>query len=286
MKLTKLTFKRLLDFTTQFPHYFIGSNADLPIVGGSILTHDHFQGGKHTFALERATMEATFEHPQYPGITAGIVHWPMTVLRLNGQDQETLLEAANQIYEQWKVYSDPAADVHAFSKVDGEKVPHNTVTPIVRRSKDGGYEMDIVLRNNRCDDQHPEGIFHPHREMHHIKKENIGLIEVMGLAILPGRLKEELSEIAEILSGNREMYEAAMSGARSGLAVHVPWIKELIAEHGTTLSKDQAESLLRKNVGHKFAEILEHAGVFKANESGRAAFRRFVNSAGYSELSS
>ncbi|SDF95303.1 UTP-hexose-1-phosphate uridylyltransferase [Fontibacillus panacisegetis] len=286
MKLTKLTFKRLLDFTTQFPHYFIGSNADLPIVGGSILTHDHFQGGKHTFALERAPIEAKFEHLNYRGVTAGIVHWPMTVLRLNGQDQEILLEAANDIYEQWKVYSDPAADVYAFSKIEEEQVPHNTVTPIVRRSKDGGYEMDIVLRNNRCDDQHPEGIFHPHREMHHIKKENIGLIEVMGLAILPGRLKEELSEIAEILSGNSEMYEAAVSGTRSGLTVHVPWIKELIAEHGTALTKDQTESVLRENVGNKFAEILEHAGVFKANESGRAAFRRFVNSAGYKELSS
>ncbi|MNO29964.1 Galactose-1-phosphate uridylyltransferase [compost metagenome] len=286
MKLTKLTFKRLLDFTSQFPHYFIGSNADLPIVGGSILTHDHFQGGKHTFALERASIEATFEHEGYPGVTASMVHWPMTVLRLNGKDQATLLEAANEVYEQWKAYSDPEVDVLAFSDVDGDKVPHNTVTPIVRRSKDGGYEMDIVLRNNRCDEQHPEGIFHPHREMHHIKKENIGLIEVMGLAILPGRLKTELSEIADILSGKSEVFEAAISGGNPGLGVHAPWIKELIAEFGTNLSKEQADSLLQEKVGTKFAEILEHAGVFKVNEAGREAFRRFVQSAGYQELSS
>ncbi|MNE12344.1 Galactose-1-phosphate uridylyltransferase [compost metagenome] len=197
-----------------------------------------------------------------------------------------MLEAANEVYEQWKAYSDPEVDVLAFSDVDGDKVPHNTVTPIVRRSKDGGYEMDIVLRNNRCDEQHPEGIFHPHREMHHIKKENIGLIEVMGLAILPGRLKTELSEIAGILSGKSEVFEAAISGGNPGLGVHAPWIKELIAEFGTNLSKEQADSLLQEKVGTKFAEILEHAGVFKVNEAGREAFRRFVQSAGYQELSS
>lgn len=286
MKLTKKTFKRLLDFTTQFPHYFIGSNADLPIVGGSILTHDHFQGGKHTFALEKASVEATFSHAKYPGVTASIVHWPMAVLRLNGQAADMLLEAADDIYEQWKQYSDPTVEVHAFSKDDdGARIPHNTVTPIVRRGADGGYEMDIVLRNNRCNEQHPEGIFHPHREMHHIKKENIGLIEVMGLAILPGRLKEELSRIADILSGNADGYDAVLSGADTSLAVHEPWIKELVEEFGTRLSKEEAEQHLREKVGIRFAEILGHAGVFKMDITGREAFRRFVNAVGYSEQS-
>lgn len=288
MKLTKQTFKRLLDFTGKFPHYFIGSNADLPIVGGSILTHDHFQGGRHTFPLEKAAIEAVFEHPGFQGVTASMVNWPMTVLRLKGQDPDVLLEAADDVYEKWKSYSDPAAEVLAFSKAeDGSDVPvpHNTVTPIVRRGSDGGYEMDIVLRNNRTNDLHPEGIFHPHREMHHIKKENIGLIEVMGLAILPGRLKQELSDIAGILSGDAELEEQALKDAASPLAVHASWIRELTERHGTTLARERAEALLREEVGRKFAEILGHAGVFKTDAAGREAFRRFIGSAGYKELS-
>lgn len=286
MKLTKQTFKRLLDFTGRFPHYFIGSNADLPIVGGSILTHDHFQGGRHTFPLEKALIEARFLHPQFEGVTASLVYWPMSVLRLNGQDPEVLLEAADDIYEQWKVYSDPEADIYAYSEVEGAPVPHNTVTPIVRRGADGGYEMDIVLRNNRTDEQHPEGIFHPHREMHHIKKENIGLIEVMGLAILPGRLKQELTDIAGILSGDAQLLEQSVSDPASSLAVHASWIRELTSRYGTTMEWEQADALLREEVGRKFAEILEHAGVFKVTEAGRAAFRRFISMAGYTELSS
>ncbi|MEK5477373.1 UDP-glucose--hexose-1-phosphate uridylyltransferase [Paenibacillus sp. FSL R5-0407] len=292
MKLTKLTLKRLLDFTGRFPHYFIGSNADLPIVGGSILTHDHFQGGRHTFPLEKAPIEAVFSHPEFGGVTASMVHWPMSVLRLKGQDPEVLLEAANDLYEKWKAYSDPDAEVLAFSENteggSGEPVPHNTVTPIVRRSADGGYEFDIVLRNNRTNEQHPEGIFHPHREMHHIKKENIGLIEVMGLAILPGRLKQELADIAGILSGDAALYERTVSdpAGDSPLAVHADWIKELVSRHGMTLEREQADALLKEEVGRKFAEILGHAGVFKVDEAGREAFRRFVGAAGYQELSS
>ncbi|WP_348772878.1 UDP-glucose--hexose-1-phosphate uridylyltransferase [Paenibacillus sp. Marseille-P2973] len=292
MKLTKLTLKRLLDFTGRFPHYFIGSNADLPIVGGSILTHDHFQGGRHTFPLEKAPIEAVFSHPEFGGVTASMVHWPMSVLRLKGQDPEVLLEAANDLYEQWKAYSDSDAEVLAFSENteggSGEPVPHNTVTPIVRRSADGGYEFDIVLRNNRTNEQHPEGIFHPHREMHHIKKENIGLIEVMGLAILPGRLKQELADIAGILSGDAALYERTVSdpAGDSPLAVHADWIKELVSRHGMTLEREQADALLKEEVGRKFAEILGHAGVFKVDEAGREAFRRFVAAAGYQELSS
>lgn len=283
MKLTRDTFKRLLDFTTQFPHYFIGSNADLPIVGGSILTHDHFQGGRHTFPLEKAPIEAVFQHPQYEGVTVGMVKWPMTVLRLNGHDPAVVLDAADDLYEKWKKYSDPDANVLAFTQEDGVSVPHNTVTPIMRRDANGGYEMDIVLRNNRCDEQYPEGIYHPHREMHHIKKENIGLIEVMGLAILPGRLKEELADIAGILSGDMELYEATVSEAGSHLAVHRDWIKELVSRLGTSLPQEEAEAILRNEVGTKFSEILGHAGVFKVTDSGRSAFRRFLQSVGYAE---
>lgn len=281
MKLTRDTFKRLLDFTTLFPHYFIGSNADLPIVGGSILTHDHFQGGRHTFPLEKAPVEAVFAHPNFADITVGMVKWPMSVLRVNGQDREAVLEAADDLYEKWKQYSDPSAGVLAFSEENGESVPHNTVTPIVRRSADGGYEADIVLRNNRTDEQHPEGIFHPHREMHHIKKENIGLIEVMGVAILPGRLKEELAEVAAILSGDKALYEQTVSDPNARLAVHADWVKELVARVGMSLAHEEAEALLRDEVGSKFAEILGHAGVFKATPEGREAFERFVVSIGY-----
>lgn len=284
MKLTKDTFKRLLAFTAQFPHYFIGSNADLPIVGGSILTHDHFQGGRHTFPLEKSPIAARFHHSSYPGVTAGIVQWPMTVLRLNSQDPDILLEAADDIYEQWKEYSDPTVDVFAYSTDAGEKVPHNTVTPIVRRGADGSFEMDIVLRNNRTSEQHPEGIFHPHREMHHIKKENIGLIEVMGLAILPGRLKEELADIAGILSGDTTLYDDVTSNPDSKLAVHAAWVKQLVADYGQAMVKEDAEALLRDEVGRKFAEILGHAGVFKVTDEGREAFRRFVTSVGYEAL--
>ncbi|WP_059051917.1 UDP-glucose--hexose-1-phosphate uridylyltransferase [Paenibacillus senegalimassiliensis] len=281
MKLTRDTFKRLLDFTTAFPHYFIGSNADLPIVGGSILTHDHFQGGRHTFPLEQAPVESSYAHPGFAGVTVGIVHWPMTVLRINGKDPATVLDAADDLYEKWKTYSDPSVEVLAFSQENGESVPHNTVTPIVRRSADGGYEADIVLRNNRTSEEHPEGIFHPHREMHHIKKENIGLIEVMGLAILPGRLKEELADIADILAGNTALYEQTISDPAAPLAVHAEWVKELVANAAGTLSWEAADALLRDQVGRKFAEILEHAGVFKTTIEGRAAFERFVLSAGY-----
>ncbi|AZK48984.1 UDP-glucose--hexose-1-phosphate uridylyltransferase [Paenibacillus lentus] len=283
MKLTRDTFKRLLDFTTEFPHYFIGSNADLPIVGGSILTHDHFQGGRHTFPLEKAPVEATFRHASFKDVTVSIVNWPMTVLRLNSHQPDVLLDAADDLYEKWKIYSDPEADVLAFTEENGQTVPHNTVTPIVRRGVDGSYEMDIVLRNNRTNELYPEGIFHPHREMHHIKKENIGLIEVMGLAILPGRLKEELARIAEILSGNKASYEEVLVNPESALAVHAAWIRELVAEHGQDLGLEEAEALLRNEVGLKFSTILEHAGVFKTTPVGREAFRKFVVSAGYRE---
>lgn len=282
MKLTKETLKRLLSFVESFPHYFIGSNADLPIVGGSILTHDHFQGGRHSFPIQKAPKEMTFSHATYPGVSISIVKWPMSVLRLNGQDSAVLLECGNAIYEAWKGYSDLDAEVSAFSEVDGDTVPHNTVTPIVRRAEDGGYEMDLVLRNNRTNEQYPEGIFHPHREMHHIKKENIGLIEVMGLAILPGRLKEELDKIAGILAGDRALLDS-LELAEHPLAQHAAWIRELVERFGTSMERQEAVKTVQNEVGIKFTHILEHAGVYKRTTEGQKAFVRFVKSFGAAE---
>jgi len=280
MKLTKDTFRRLLAFVDDYPHYFIGSNADLPIVGGSILTHDHFQGGRHTFPIQNAPKEAVFVHPDYDGVTVGIVKWPMSVLRFSGKDRGVLLELADKVYEAWKRYSDPAADILAFSEEDGKKVPHNTVTPIVRRTPTGEYEMDLVLRNNRTSGQFPAGIFHPHEEMHHIKKENIGLIEVMGLAILPGRLKEELDMTADILAGNRDLFEALSEQEDHPLRQHKPWIEQLAGKYGTNRSKEEAWKLVQSEVGGIFVEILGHAGVYKRTEAGKEAFFRFVSHLG------
>lgn len=280
MKLTKDTLKRLLSFVEAFPHYFIGSNADLPIVGGSILTHDHFQGGRHTFPIQKAPKEDTFTHAAYPGVSISIVKWPMSVLRMNGKDPAVLLECGNALYEAWKAYSDPEAEVLAFSEVDGEAQPHNTVTPIVRRAEDGSFEMDLVLRNNRTSEQFPEGIFHPHREMHHIKKENIGLIEVMGLAILPGRLKEELDAIASILAGDQDQLEAVKNDPNHSLALHAAWIVELVGRFGMGSQHEEAVRIVQNEVGIKFTHILEHAGVYKRTPEGQAAFRRFVKSFG------
>lgn len=280
MKLTKATFSRLLSFVDAYPHYFLGSNADLPIVGGSILTHDHFQGGRHTFPIQKAPKVAGFTNKDYPGVSAAIVKWPMSVIRVSSSDRDLLLECANDLYEAWKVYSDSSVDIQASSQVNGERVPHNTVTPIARRSSEGIYEMDLVLRNNRTNEQYPEGIFHPHREMFHIKKENIGLIEVMGLAILPGRLKEELDQIAEILAGNEELYRASKA-ADHPLAIHADWIEELRTRGVSVWNKAGAMELIRHEVGHKFTTILEHAGVYKQTAEGQQAFRRFLTYMGF-----
>ncbi|MGG4342884.1 UDP-glucose--hexose-1-phosphate uridylyltransferase [Paenibacillus lautus] len=280
MKLTKATLARLLSFVDAYPHYFLGSNADLPIVGGSILTHDHFQGGRHTFPIQKAPKVAGFVHRDYPGVSVAIVKWPMSVIRLSSNDRDSLLECANSIYEAWKIYSDPSADIEAFSEVDGERVRHNTVTPIARRNDEGIYEMDLVLRNNRTNEQYPEGIFHPHREMFHIKKENIGLIEVMGLAILPGRLKEELDLIADILAGNEELYADSLA-ADHPLAIHGDWIEELRGHGAAAPDKAEAIELIRREVGHKFTMILEHAGVYKQTAEGQQAFQRFMSHMGY-----
>lgn len=269
MKMSSLTFDRLLDFVDQFPHYFIGSNADLPIVGGSILNHDHFQGGRHSFPMEKAPVDAVFSHADYAGVKIAIVQWPMSVIRLSSHEKHSLLKLASVILDEWRGYSDPEADIYAFS---GD-TPHNTITPIARSNAKGEYEIDLVLRNNRTSDEHPDGIFHPHRELHHIKKENIGLIEVMGLAVLPGRLQEELRAIADVLSGQRPQLE-------QGLQHHAPWLDELVSKYGRSLDVDAALEAVKAEVGEKFLAVLKDAGVYKRDERGQAAFARFLRHLG------
>lgn len=280
MKISGKTFKRLLDFVEQLPHYFLGSNADLPIVGGSILSHDHFQGGHHSFAMEKAPVEKVFYHSQYPGIKAGIVKWPMSVIRLSGQSKEELVSMAVHILEAWKQYSDTDADILAYTQNGEEKIPHNTITPIVRINKDGFYELDLVLRNNRTSEEHPDGIFHPHQELHHIKKENIGLIEVMGLAVLPGRLDTEMKLIEEILTGQREYQESALQNDEV-LAKHASWIQKLIEQYGTEVEPKQAKEILQKEIGQIFVKVLLDAGVYKRHEKGQEAFMKFINTIGF-----
>jgi UDPglucose--hexose-1-phosphate uridylyltransferase len=276
MKMSELTFERLLDFLEQFPHYFIGSNADLPIVGGSILNHDHFQGGRHGFPEEQAPILEACTHPDYPEVHAGIVRWPMSVIRLSSQNRTQLIQLALHIFKAWGQYSDASVEILAYTK----ETPHNTVTPIARMSADGNYELDLVLRNNRTNDEHPEGIFHPHRNLHHIKKENIGLIEVMGLAVLPGRLREELEIIAELLVGTRTP-EMITRDAAHPQHKHAAWIDELIKKYGTAMSMEAAQVALREEVGAKYLAVLEDAGVFKQSHDGQNAFRRFMGSLGF-----
>ncbi|MCY7669798.1 UDP-glucose--hexose-1-phosphate uridylyltransferase [Bacillus altitudinis] len=266
MQISKKTFERLLSFISIYPHYFIGSNADLPIVGGSILSHDHFQGGAHEFPMAKAKMEEVFSLEKFPRVKAGIVKWPMSVIRLQSSDQQTLAEAADFILHEWKMYSDPEAGLFSHT---GE-TPHNTITPIARRHGDE-YELDLVLRNNRTDKQHPDGIFHPHKEVHHIKKENIGLIEVMGLAVLPGRLAEELSQLKASLLSKKPLEEIK---ACPSIMKHESWAERLIEEN--TFTKDNVETILQKEIGLIFSRILAQAGVFKRTEQGKTAFKRFI----------
>ena len=269
MKISKQTFSRLLGFVEQFPHYFVGSNADLPIVGGSILSHDHFQGGYHDFPMAKAELEETFQLPQFPNVTVGIVNWPMSVLRLQSEDQQQVVEFADHILRCWKQYSDEEVGIYAFS---GD-TPHNTITPIARRRGEL-YELDLVLRNNRTNEQHPDGIFHPHAEVHHIKRENIGLIEVMGLAVLPGRLKDELQLLAKALIKDDELSEVKQN---EEIIKHLQWAQQ-IKENYNDLNEANIEQILKEEVGYIFSTILEHAGVFKRDEKGKTAFIKFVTS--------
>ena len=263
MKVDRACFDKLLDFVTQFPHYFVGSNADLPIVGGSILAHDHFQGGRYTFAMEKAEVESEFTFEGYEDIRAGIVKWPMSVVRITGQDRTRLAELAERILNRWREYSDES--VMIFSETDG--VPHNTITPIARRRGDL-YELDLVLRNNLTTEEHPLGLFHPHAELHHIKKENIGLIEVMGLAVLPARLKKELAAVADALVSGVDLRNDELT------AKHADWAEELKKRYSFT--DENAEGILQKEVGIVFSKVLEHAGVFKRDDRGKDAFMRFL----------
>ena len=264
MKIDRSAFEKLLDFVTVFPHYFVGSNADLPIVGGSILSHEHFQGGHYTFAMETAPVEKAISFAGYEDIEAGIVKWPMSVIRLDGNDPKRLADLAEKILNCWRGYSDESVDVVAFS--DGE--PHNTITPIARRRGDQ-YELDLVLRCNITTEEHPLGVFHPHADKHHIKKENIGLIEVMGLAVLPSRLKKELSDLAQATVAGKDLH------ADEVLCKHADWVEELKKQY--TFTPENAMDIILQETGKVFAAVLEDAGVYKNTEDGRAAFLRFVD---------
>ena len=262
MKIDHAAFCKLFDFVKQFPHYFVGSNADLPIVGGSILSHDHFQGGHYEFAMARAKVERRFTAEGFEDVAAGVVNWPMSVIRLNGKDSDRVIALADRILEKWREYTDESAFVYAYT--DGE--PHNTITPIARK-RDGKYELDLVLRNNITTEEHPLGVYHPHAELHHIKKENIGLIEVMGLAVLPARLKQELAGVEKAILAGEEL--------TGELAKHADWVEELKKQH--TFTKENTAAILKVETGKVFAKVLEHAGVYQRNEKGARAFDKFVN---------
>ncbi len=264
MKIERATFAKLLDFVTLFPHYFVGSNADLPIVGGSILSHDHFHGGHYEFAMAKAPVEKEIHFAGFDDVKAGIVKWPMSVIRLSGADKDRLIELADKILLSWRGYTDEAAFI--FAETDGE--PHNTITPIARM-RNGLYELDLVLRNNITTDEHPLGVYHPHAELHHIKKENIGLIEVMGLAVLPARLKGELERLQEAILAGADL------AADPELEKHAAWVEELREKYGS-FDAETIESVIQKEVGIVFMKVLEHAGVYKRNEEGTHGFLRFV----------
>jgi len=263
MKIDRGAFRKLFDFVGQYPHYFVGSNADLPIVGGSILSHEHFQGGRYEFAMARAEVERPLEFRGFEDIGAGILRWPMSVIRLTGAEPGRLVALADKILNAWRGYTDEAAVIRAFT---GD-TPHNTITPIARRRGED-YELDLVLRNNLTSGEYPLGIYHPHQELHHIKKENIGLIEVMGLAVLPARLKYELEELERAILAGEDL------DANPAAAPHADWARELMKKYSFTA--ENAGALLRREVGEVFKRVLEDAGVYKRDERGREAFMRFV----------
>ena len=263
MKIDRSAFEKLLDFVGTFPHYFVGSNADLPIVGGSILSHEHFQGGHYTFAMEQAPVDQELKFQGFEDIQAGIVKWPMSVIRLDGTDPKRIADLAEKILDLWRGYSDPECTIYA--ETDGE--PHNTITPIARRRGEL-FELDLVLRNNLTTEEHPLGVFHPHADKHHIKKENIGLIEVMGLAVLPSRLRGELTALAEAVAAGKDVH------ADEVLGKHAEWIDELKKIY--TFTAENALDIILQETGRVFSQVLEDAGVYKNTEAGRAGFNRFV----------
>ena len=264
MKIDRQSFEKALDFVSVFPHYFIGQNADLPIVGGSILSHDHMQGGAYTFAMAKAPIKQKVTFKGFEGVSAGIVYWPMSVLRLESEKKEDLVLLADKILSAWREYSDESAEILAFS--NGE--PHNTITPIARRAGEA-YQLDLVLRNNRTTDEHPLGLFHPHAELHNIKKENIGLIEVMGLAVLPARLKDEMEALAEALVSGADLSLSEKT------AKHASWVDTF--KENYKITKENVRPILFEQIGKTFVRVLEDAGVYKNTEAGNAAFLRFVD---------
>ena len=264
MAINRAAFEKMFDFIRQFPHYFVGSNADLPIVGGSILSHDHFQGGNYTFAMAKAPVDREVVFKGFEDVKAGIVKWPMSVIRLNGEDSGKIIELADRILHAWRGYSDEAAFI--FAETEGE--PHNTITPIAR-IRDGRYELDLVLRNNITTEEHPLGVYHPWEEFHHIKKENIGLIEVMGLAVLPARLKDEMEELKAAILGKRDIKSI------ESIAKHASWVDSFMGKYDM-VDEMNIDEILQNEIGEVFKKILECAGVYKRTEEGMAAFERFI----------
>ena len=258
------TFKKLFSFVKLFPHYFVGSNADLPIVGGSILTHDHFQGGNYTFAMAKAPIKENLSFEGFEDIDAGIVNWPMSVIRLSAKDTDRIITLADKILSTWRGYSDP--DAFIFAQTDGE--PHNTITPIARKNGDN-FELDLVLRNNITTKEHPLGVYHPHSELHHIKKENIGLIEVMGLAVLPARLKTEMAILAQAIVNGEDLYK------NEATASHAKWVEEFSPKY-KSITKENVNEILKEEIGIVFFKVLEHAGVYKQTPEGISAFIKFT----------
>ncbi len=266
MKIEHGTFCKLFDFVKQFPHYIVGSNADLPIVGGSILSHDHFQGGSYEFAMAKAPVEREFTVKGFEDVKAGIVKWPMSVIRIASEDTERLIAFADKVLAAWRGYTDE--DAFIFAETDGE--PHNTITPIARKRGEL-FELDLVLRNNITTEEHPMGVYHPHAELHHIKKENIGLIEVMGLAVLPARLKDEMETLAEAIVAKKDIR------ADETIAKHADWAEEFLPSY-QEVTEENIMGILQKEIALVFSKVLEHAGVYKRDEAGQRAFDKFVES--------
>ncbi len=272
MKIDRSAFEKMFDFIKFLPHYFIGSNADLPIVGGSILAHDHFQGGRYTFAMELAEVEKRVIFEGFADVDAGVVKWPMSVIRLSCADSDRLVELADKILTKWRGYTDEAAFI--FAETEGE--PHNTITPIARK-RDGKFELDLVLRNNITTQEHPLGVYHPHAKLHHIKKENIGLIEVMGLAVLPARLLEEMEAVKDGILAGKDLQ------ADEKTALHAEWAEEFMKKYGK-VSREELNRIVEQEIGFVFAQVLEDAGVYKRTEEGREAFSRFLKACGAEDV--
>jgi len=273
MKLCKETFVRLTDFVEAMPHYFIGSNADLPIVGGSILSHDHFQGGHHRFPMVDAKVLKAYGSKTYEEVSIKMIEWPLSVIRLASKNKEQLVDMAYEIYEAWKVYKDESVGILAFTNTEGEPLAHNTVTPIARMNDAGEFEVDLALRNNRRSKAHPDGIFHPHEHLHHIKKENIGLIEVMGLAVLPARLNDDRLILGQVLTGDK-----TLADIEATLPHHLSWMEDIVSKTGNKLSSEAALTTIEEAIGQRFAQVLECAGVYKQTDEGIKAFDAFITS--------